>query len=62
MNQKKGLKQALHQACLAHPGKRLQLWFQNEAHFGNKGRVAHRWYERGQRRLAKPGQLSCCGD
>lgn len=34
---------------MAHPGKRLQLWFQDEARFGNKGRVTHRWYERGQR-------------
>ena len=39
----------MRQARLAHPGKRLQLWFQDEARFGNKGRVAHRWYERGQR-------------
>ncbi len=47
--QKGGLKRALWEAKLAHPGKRLQLWFQDEARFGNKGRVTHRWYERGQR-------------
>ena len=33
----------------AHPGKRLTLWFQDEARFGQKGRVCHRWFARGQR-------------
>ena len=32
-----------------HPGKRLTLWFQDEARFGQKGRVCHRWFTRGQR-------------
>ena len=35
------------------PGRRLTLWFQDEARFGQKGRVCHRWFTRGQR----PGGL-----
>jgi hypothetical protein len=33
----------------AHPGKRLTLWCQDEARFGQKGRVCHRWFTRGVR-------------
>ena len=33
----------------AQPGKRLTLWFQDEARFGQKGRVCHRWFTRGRR-------------
>jgi transposase len=33
----------------AHPGKRLTLWFQDEARFGQKGRVCHRRFTRGER-------------
>ena len=33
----------------AHPGKRLTLWCQDEARVGQKGRVCHRWFTRGQR-------------
>ena len=33
----------------AQPGKRLTLWCQDEARFGQKGRVCHRWFTRGQR-------------
>jgi transposase len=36
-------------AAEAHPGKRLQLWFQDEARVGNKGRVCHRWWLKGER-------------
>ena len=32
-----------------HPGQRLTLWFQDEMRFGQKGRVCHRWFTRGQR-------------
>ena len=32
-----------------HPDKRVQLWFQDEARVGNKGRVCHRWWRRGER-------------
>ena len=32
-----------------HPGERLQLWCEDEARVGQKGRVCHRWYERGVR-------------
>jgi hypothetical protein len=33
----------------AHPGARLQLWCEDEARVGQKGRVCRRWYERGVR-------------
>lgn len=32
-----------------NPGKPLQLWFQDEARVGNKGRVCHRWWLKGER-------------
>ncbi|HEY5639873.1 MAG TPA: IS630 family transposase [Dehalococcoidia bacterium] len=47
--QKRGLGEALKAAAAAHPKKRLELWFQDEARVGNKGRVCHRWWIRGQR-------------
>ena len=34
-----------------HPGKRIQIWFQDEARVGQKGRTAHRWWIRGERPL-----------
>ncbi len=43
------MRAALNSAAEAHPGKRLQLWFQDEARVGNKGRVCHRWWLRGER-------------
>ena len=46
---KKGLRAALKAAAAAHPGKHLQLWFQDEARIGNKGRVCHRWWLKGER-------------
>ena len=33
----------------AQPGKRLTLWCRDEARVGQKGRVCHRWFTRGQR-------------
>ena len=36
-------------ARAAHPGKRITLWFQDEARIGQKGRVCHRWWRRGER-------------
>ena len=32
-----------------HPDKKIAVWFQDEARIGQKGRVCHRWYTRGQR-------------
>jgi transposase len=32
-----------------HPDRRIQLWCEDEARIGQKGRVCHRWYERGVR-------------
>ena len=34
---------------MAHPDKRITLWFEDEARIGQKGRVCHRWWTRGQR-------------
>ena len=36
-------------AAEAHPGKRIALWFQDEARVGQKGRTGQRWWVRGQR-------------
>jgi hypothetical protein len=33
----------------AHPGQRVALWFMDEARVGQKGRLCHRWWCRGQR-------------
>jgi DDE superfamily endonuclease len=33
----------------AHPGKRIALWFMDEARVGQKGRTGHRWWIKGQR-------------
>ncbi len=46
---KKGLQAALDAATAAHPGKRISLWFQDEARMGQKGRTCHRWWLKGQR-------------
>jgi transposase len=36
-------------AARAHPGKRIALYFQDEARFGQKGRGCRRWWLRGRR-------------
>lgn len=46
---KKGLPRALNAIAAAHPGKRVALWFQDEARVGQKGRTCHAWWLRGQR-------------
>ena len=46
---KKELGSKLAEVAEAHPSVRLQLWCQDEARVGQKGRVCHRWYERGVR-------------
>ena len=46
---KGGLQAALDGARAAHTDKRLTLWFMDETRFGQKGRVCHRWFTRGQR-------------
>lgn len=40
---------ALNTATLAHPDRTIQLWFQDEARVGQKGRLCHRWWLKGQR-------------
>ena len=44
-----GLGPKLEEIAAAHPGARIQLWCGDEARLGQKGRVCHRWYERGIR-------------
>jgi transposase len=39
----------LAQIATAHPGAQVQLWCQDEARIGQKGRTCHRWYQRGVR-------------
>jgi hypothetical protein len=34
---------------VAHPDKRIVLWFMDEARVGQKGRLCHRWWLKGQR-------------
>jgi hypothetical protein len=46
---KKDLPACLAAAAKAHPGKRIRLFFQDEARFGQKGRACHRWWLRGCR-------------
>ena len=46
---KNGLGSKLAAIAAAHPGEQLELWCQDEARIGQKGRTCHRWYERGVR-------------
>ena len=32
-----------------HPGKRIELWFMDEARVGQKGSLTHVWYQKGVR-------------
>lgn len=36
-------------AAAAHPGRRIALWFMDEARIGQKGRLCRRWWLRGRR-------------
>jgi hypothetical protein len=40
---------AANRAREAHSDKRITLWFEDEARIGQKGRVCHRWWRRGER-------------
>jgi transposase len=40
---------AIEAVAAAHPDKRLELWFEDEARIGLKGRTGHRWWLRGER-------------
>ena len=46
---KRGLEASLKAVADTHKGQRITLWFQDEARIGQKGRVCHRWYRKGQR-------------
>ncbi len=40
----------MHDAAARHPGAtRIELWFEDEARIGQKGRVTHVWYRKGVR-------------
>jgi DDE superfamily endonuclease len=41
------------QISRAHPDDEIQLWFQDEARVGQKGRNAHVWFEKGVRPTAR---------
>jgi hypothetical protein len=41
------------QIARAHPDDEIQLWFQDEARVGQKGRNAHVWFEKGVRPTAR---------
>ena len=36
-------------AAEAQPGKRIEVWFEDECRIGEKGRTGHRWWVRGER-------------
>ena len=40
----------------AHPGKRIELWFQDEARIGQKNKLTRRWARRGTRPQAPHDQ------
>ena len=46
---KNGLGSKLAAIAEAHQDAQIQLWCEDEARIGQKGRVCHRWYERGVR-------------
>jgi transposase len=46
---KNGLGSKLEEIAAAHPDAAIQLWCEDEARVGQKGRACHRWYERGIR-------------
>lgn len=52
----RGLSECLKSVGATHPGKTIRLFFQDEARVGQKGRVCHRWYTRGQRPPGKADQ------
>ena len=40
----------MHEAAARHPAAaRVELWFEDEARIGQKGRVTHVWYQKGVR-------------
>jgi putative transposase len=40
----------MHDVAARHPeATRIELWFEDEARVGQKGRVTHVWYQKGQR-------------
>ena len=45
----KNLSATLEAIAAAHPGKTLQVWCEDEAREGQKGRTRHRWFTRGVR-------------
>ena len=50
--QRGDLARAVSQIAREHPDKDLQLWFEDEARVGQKGRATHVWFEKGVRPTA----------
>lgn len=49
MSLKKTLQEAVRVAQVKHPGKRIDIYFQDEGRFGRHGRLTRIWVERGSR-------------
>ncbi len=52
----KHLAATLEAIAAVHPGKTLQLWCEDEAREGQKGRTGHRWFTRGERPPGRRGR------
>jgi len=52
----RGLGERLKTVGDTHPGKKIRLFFQDEARVGQKGRVCHRWFTRGKRPSGRADQ------
>jgi putative transposase len=53
---KKSLPERVAEVRAAHPGKRIELWFQDEARIGQKNKLTRRWAKRGTRPRAPHDQ------
>ncbi|MFT3972048.1 MAG: IS630 family transposase [Amaricoccus sp.] len=52
----KSLPERVAEVRAAHPGKRIELWFQDEARIGQKNKLTRRWARRGARPRAPHDQ------
>ena len=52
----KSLPERVAEVRAAHPGKRIELWFQDEARIGQKNKLTRRWARRGTRPRAPHDQ------
>mgnify|MGYP001507230381 FL=1 len=56
----KSLPERVAEVRATHPGKRIELWFQDEARIGQKNKLARRWARRGTRPRAPHDQRTAC--